>query len=83
MTRPDLTGPARSLPADGQCQCARCHGLKEWSTTAELCDWLGIDVTALYWLRSTGQGPRGHKIGKETKYRARDVEQWLATRAEP
>jgi len=39
-------------------------------------------VTALYWLRSTGQGPRGHRVGKETKFRARDVEQWLATRVE-
>ncbi len=83
MTRPDVTSPARSLPADGKCRCAACHGLKEWSTTAELCAWLGIEVTALYWLRSTGQGPRGHRIGKETKFRARDVEHWLATRAEP
>ena len=78
-----MTGPARSLTADGQCQCARCHGLKEWSSTSELCAWLGIDVRALYWLRSTGQGPRGHKVGsKEIRYRARDVELWLATRAE-
>jgi hypothetical protein len=78
-----MTGAARSLPADGQCQCARCHGLKEWSTTAELCAWLGIDVRTMYWLRSTGQGPRGHRVGKESKFRARDVELWLATRAEP
>jgi predicted DNA-binding transcriptional regulator AlpA len=78
-----MTGPARSVPADGKCQCAANRGLAEWSTTAELCAWLGIEVTALYWLRSTGQGPRGHKVGKETRYRARDVEQWLATRAEP
>jgi hypothetical protein len=56
----------------------------EWATSAQLAHWLGLgDVRGLYWLRSTGQAPRGHQIGKETRYRRRDVEVWVATRAEP
>jgi hypothetical protein len=55
--------------------------LKEWSTTAELAAWLGIGVRGLYHLHSTGQGPVRHRVGKTYRYRARDVEKWLKTRA--
>ena len=54
--------------------------LKEWSTTEELCDWLGIEVSSLRWLHYRGEGPQRHKVGKENRYRRRDVEQWLSTR---
>jgi predicted DNA-binding transcriptional regulator AlpA len=55
----------------------------EWATAKQLAAWLGLgDARAVYWLRSTGQAPRGHRVGKETRFRRRDVEQWLATRAE-
>jgi hypothetical protein len=41
---------------------------------------LGIDVPALHWLNTTGQGPRRHRIGKQNCYRRGEVEEWLATR---
>jgi len=54
--------------------------LKEWSTTTELCEWLGIAVPSLHWLHATGQGPQRHRIGKQNRYRRGEVEEWLATR---
>jgi hypothetical protein len=48
-------------------------GLKEWSTTKELCAWLGVDPRHLYYLVARGEGPRRHRLG--------DVERWLETRA--
>lgn len=54
--------------------------LPEWSTTREFADWLGIEVAAVYWLNATGTGPRRHRIGKELRFRRRDIEEWLATR---
>lgn len=62
---------------------SQCAGLREWSNGDELCAWLGIEKSTLNWLRQTQQGPVGHKIGKQIKYRRRDVEDWLAARADP
>jgi hypothetical protein len=59
-----------------------CRELKEWSTTEELCEWLGIELTALYWLNSTGHGPQRHRIGKWNRYRRGEIERWLATRSD-
>ena len=58
--------------------CVCNGGLKEWSTTEELAAWLGVDVEHLYYLAGHGKGPARHRIGKGFKYRARDVETWLA-----
>lgn len=55
--------------------------LYEWSTAEELCTWLRIAKSALNWMNTTDQGPRRHRIGRENRYRRRDVEQWLGTRA--
>jgi hypothetical protein len=67
----------------GRCTCGGvCHGLREWSTSQELADWLGIDITALYWMRSRKHGPRGHTFGRGIMYRRRQVEEWLLTRLE-
>ena len=54
----------------------------EWMTAAELARWLKMDVKALYWLNYTGKGPRRHRVGRELRYRMRDVERWLAGLAE-
>ena len=86
-TSAPLTGPvaARSLPRpgdhDGRCTCGGpCHGLKEWSTTVELCAWLGLEETQLYWMTARGNGPRPHRIGRGNLYRRGEVERWLLTR---
>lgn len=68
---------------EGRCTCGGpCHGLKEWSTSAELAEWLGLELQQFYWMRSKGNGPRGHRIGSGILYRRGDVEKWLLTRAE-
>jgi predicted DNA-binding transcriptional regulator AlpA len=56
------------------------RGLEEWSTTQELCAWLGIEVPALSWLHQCGEGPRRYRIGKENRFRRAEVEAWLVTR---
>ena len=61
------------------CQCN--GGLKEWSTTEELAAWLDVEPRYLYYLAERGKGPARHRIGKGYRYRARDVERWLLTRA--
>jgi predicted DNA-binding transcriptional regulator AlpA len=66
-------------PTGGRCTCG-AQVLKEWSSSKELAAWLGIEVTSLYWLASTGQSPRRYRIGKESKYRRGDVEEWILTR---
>ena len=55
--------------------------LKEWSTTKELCAWLGIEKAHLYYLNARGEGPRRYRLGKAHRYRRGDVEKWLETRA--
>jgi excisionase family DNA binding protein len=62
--------------------CPGCGGLKEWSTTEELCAWLGIDKPTLYYMAGHGKAPRRHRIGKTFRYRRGDVEAWLASRAD-
>jgi predicted DNA-binding transcriptional regulator AlpA len=62
--------------SDGQAR----RGLKEWSTTQELCEWLGIEVPALRWLHQCGEGPQRYRIGKENRFRRAEVEAWLDTR---
>lgn len=54
----------------------------QWASTSQLCELLGLDVTAWYWLRSSGQAPPGYKGigGKEIRYARADFDEWLAAR---
>lgn len=54
---------------------------REWLSTKELADWLGLTPKAIYWLNYTRQGPQGHKIGRGLRYRRSEVERWLRSRA--
>lgn len=49
-------------------------------STQELADWLGVKLKAIYWLNYTGDGPKGHKIGRGLRYRRSEVERWLRGR---
>lgn len=49
-------------------------------TTQELADWLRITPKAIYWLNYTGEGPKGHKVGRGLRWRRSDVERWLRGR---
>ena len=43
----------------------------------EVARFLGLPLRTIYRWRSRGDGPRGYRVGRHVRYRARDVEQWL------
>jgi excisionase family DNA binding protein len=43
----------------------------------EVAVFLGVPLRTIYRWRSRGDGPRGYRIGRHVRYRARDVEHWL------
>ena len=47
-------------------------------TMSELASALGVTLQTLYDLRSQGRGPRGFRVGRELRFRVREVEAWLA-----
>jgi excisionase family DNA binding protein len=46
-------------------------------TLAQLADELCVPVKTLYDLRSKGRGPRGFRVGRELRFRRREVDAWL------
>jgi excisionase family DNA binding protein len=42
-----------------------------------------VAVQTVYNWHAAGKAPRAHRIGRRLFFRRSDVEQWLATRAEP
>lgn len=47
-------------------------------TLSQLATQLGVTVQTLYDLRSQGRGPRGFRVGRELRFRVREVDDWLA-----
>jgi len=47
-------------------------------TLSELCAHLDVPIQTLYDLRSQGRGPRGFRVGRELRFRAGEIEAWLA-----
>ncbi|TFD13987.1 DNA-binding protein [Cryobacterium sp. TMT1-21] len=58
-------------------------GLELLLTTSELADYLGVQVQAIYDLRTDGRGPSGLRVGWEIRYRVSDVLCWLDDLHEP
>lgn len=58
-------------------------GLEPVLTTSELADYLGVQVQAIYDLRTDGRGPSGIRVGREIRYRISDVLRWLDSLHEP
>jgi excisionase family DNA binding protein len=52
-------------------------GLDPLLTTSELADYLGVKVQAIYDLRCHGGGPAAIHVGRELRYRTREVRGWL------
>lgn len=52
-------------------------GLDPLLTTSELADYLGVKVQAIYDLRCHGGGPVAIHVGRELRYRTREVRGWL------
>ena len=47
-------------------------------TLSQLATQLGVTVQTLYDLRSQCRGPRGFRVGRELRFRVREVDAWLA-----
>ena len=45
---------------------------------SQLAAHLGVSVQTIYDLRSQGRGPRGFRVGRELRFRASEIEAWLA-----
>ena len=58
-------------------------GLEPVMTTSELAEYLGVQVQAIYDLRTDGRGPSGLRVGREIRYRVSDVRRWLDGLHEP
>lgn len=55
--------------------------LDHYLTTAQVAENLGYRVGTLQNWRTRGEGPRYVRIGREVRYRAADVAEWLASKA--
>lgn len=50
----------------------------EWLTADEVVAiWKLGSKNTLYGMRSRGRGPRGYKVGRELRFKRRDVEAWV------
>jgi excisionase family DNA binding protein len=49
-------------------------------TVKELAEYLGVPVTTVYQWNHLGVGPRYFRVGKYTRFRPDDVEEWLERR---
>lgn len=58
-------------------------GLEPVLTTSELAEYLGVNVQAIYDLRTDGRGPSGIRVGREIRFRVSDVLRWLDGLHEP
>jgi predicted DNA-binding transcriptional regulator AlpA len=52
------------------------------ATLAEVAVFLQVPPKTLHRWRSVGEGPPALKVGRHLRYRWRDVEAWLETRAD-
>jgi len=55
-------------------------GAEELWSPKRLAEHLGIPVKTLYMWRYRGQGPPSMRIGRYLRFRASEVEKWLAAR---
>ena len=58
-------------------------GLEPVLTTSELAEYVGVQVQAIYDLRTDGRGPSGIRVGREIRYHVSDVRRWLDSLHEP
>ena len=81
-TRPAPTVPNTNAPAHPEGMDAPEHPtrLEPLLTSEELANYLQVPIKTLYEWRSNGTGPSAYRFGKHTRYRACDVQEWLADR---
>ena len=59
---------------------ARAGDLEPMYSLTELAERLGVPVQTIYDLRHHGRGPRGFRVGRQLRFRAGEVRDWLAQR---
>lgn len=70
-----------SCPAHLSCMGTtprRIGDLEPIYSLSELAAHLGVPQQTLYDLRHQGRGPRGFRVGRELRFRAAEVRDWLA-----
>jgi len=55
--------------------------LPDLLSAVELAQYLGVPVSTIHFWRGKGKGPPGFKVGKSLRFRAVDVNRWLAERS--
>jgi excisionase family DNA binding protein len=51
-------------------------------TSEGLADYLGVPLATIYVWRARGTAPRAYRVGRYTRYRKSEVDEWLDDRAE-
>ena len=69
----DANLPRQATTADGQ-----HDSLERVLTLSELAARLCVSCQTLYDLRSQGRGPRGFRVGRHLRFRASEIDAWLA-----
>lgn len=54
----------------------------EFCSPEELAERFKVPVRTVYMWRVRGTGPKGYRIGRHVRYRLKDIESWLETRAD-
>ncbi|MFJ3312928.1 helix-turn-helix transcriptional regulator [Micrococcus endophyticus] len=78
------TTPTTPAPADNYAAQASpaALGVRPLWSPADVAAFAGVPVKTVYTWRTTGTGPRGFRVGKHVRYRAEDVEAWVAEQIE-
>ncbi|WP_340540680.1 helix-turn-helix transcriptional regulator [Nocardioides sp. GXZ039] len=53
---------------------------REFLSTEDVAELLGIPAATVRYWRHTGQGPRGFRVGRAVRYRRTDVDRWIEER---
>ena len=72
-----------ALDAVGETQRLSGLGFEPVLTTSELAEHLGVQVQAIFDLRTNGRGPSGIRVGREIRSRVSDVLRWMNGLREP
>lgn len=50
---------------------------KAWLSTADLAEEFGVSQSTVRYWRAKGTGPAGVRVGRQVRYAASDVEEWI------
>ncbi|WP_027343887.1 helix-turn-helix domain-containing protein [Hamadaea tsunoensis] len=56
--------------------------LAKMLTIDQLAELLQVPADTIYYWRTQGEGPRGHRIGRHVRFHEDDVREWIARQAD-